>query len=98
LADVENGPQSLQERPQFGRLESDIQRRRDSLYSKACMISNDELRKVRHVQSDAITFLNAMFDQAAREAIDLSGQSFISPDFFVFSESNLFRTCFRMII
>ena len=44
LADVESGSQSLQERPQFGRFESDIQRRHNSPYSKACMISNDELR------------------------------------------------------
>jgi hypothetical protein len=62
LADVESGSQSLQERPQFCHFESDIQRRRDSPYSKACMISNDELGQVRHMQGNAITFPNAMFD------------------------------------
>jgi hypothetical protein len=55
------------------RFESDIQRSRDSPYSKAGMISNDEFRQVRHMQSDAITFSNPLFDQSAGEAIDLRG-------------------------
>ena len=42
------------------------------------------------MQSDAITFSNAMLDQSTREAINFSGQSFISPEFFVFDESNVF--------
>jgi len=62
LADVESGPQSLQERTQFGRFESDIQRRRDNSYSKASVISNDKLRQVCHMQSDAVTFPQSTLD------------------------------------
>ena len=50
------------------------------------------------MQSNAITFPNAMFDQSAREAIDFSGQSFISSDFFVFDKSNVLWTCFSTMI
>jgi hypothetical protein len=50
------------------------------------------------MQSDAITLAKAMLDQSTREAIDSRGQSFISPDFIVFDESNVSWTCFRTMI
>jgi len=46
------------------------------------------------MQSDAITFPKATLGQSTREAIDFRTQSFVSPYFFVFDESNLFSGCF----
>jgi hypothetical protein len=98
LANVESGPQSLQERPEFCRFESDIQRSRDNPYSKAGVISNDELSQVLHMQSDAITFPKATRDQSIRKAFDFSGQSFVSPYFFVDDKSNVSSACFDTMV
>jgi hypothetical protein len=46
------------------------------------------------MQSDAITFPKATLGQSTREAVDFRSQSFVSPYFFVFDESNLFLGCF----
>jgi hypothetical protein len=93
LADVESGSQPFQERPQFGRFESDIQRRRYNSYSEAGEISNDKLRQVCHMQSDAITFPKSTLDQPMRQAFDFSSQSLVCPDFLACGKSNLLSAC-----
>src|SRR6516165_4215686 len=45
------------------------------------------------MQSDAIAFPKATLDQSARQAFDLSRESFVSPYFSVFGKSNLFGVC-----
>ena len=46
------------------------------------------------MKSDAITFPKPTLDQAMCEAFDFSGHSPVSPDFFIFDESNIFPACF----
>jgi hypothetical protein len=91
VADVESGPQPLQERGQFRGFEPDIHGHRNGPDVKAGVKSNSEFGPVRYVEDDPIAGSDAAVAQSARHAPGLVREPRIGPPVITISEGYAIR-------